>query len=255
MNGRPDPALASLEGTVTVITGAARGIGEATVRVAARQGARVAGLDLSFPTPGAGAAELELTCDVTDETAVVHAVETVADRLGPVRALVNNAGRNAYADPLAMTEQEWDEVFSVDLKGAWLMAKHSLPHMFRLGGGSIVNVASLHAQLTTTGMFPYAAAKAGMVGLTRSLALEVADRGVRVNAVSPGYVHTHLLDEYLTLQDRPGLLDEILAKQPLGRVGQPEEVAQVICFLLSPASSYVTGSVWPVDGGLGARFA
>lgn len=194
--------------------------------------------------------------DITDEDAVAAAMEQIAAAAGaPIEVLVNNAGRNSYGDPAAMTGQEWDEVFAVDLKGAWLCAKHALPGMIAARRGSIVNIASLHAHLTAAGMFPYAAAKSGLVGLTRSLALDVGRYGIRVNAVNPGYTRTAILDEYFKRSADPALEQRILDAHPMGRVAEPEEIAEVVCFLASDAASFVTGADWAVDGGLGARFA
>jgi NAD(P)-dependent dehydrogenase (short-subunit alcohol dehydrogenase family) len=194
------------------------------------------------------------------EPILAAVAESVGARSGwaaeaPVDVLVNNAGRNAYGDPAAMTGDEWDEVFAVDLKGAWLCAKYALPGMIAAGRGSIVNIASLHARLTAAGMFPYAAAKSGLVGLTRSLALDVGRHGIRVNAVSPGYTRTAILDDYFARSEDPTLEEQILGVHPMRRVARPEEIAEVVCFLASDAASFVTGADWAVDGGLGARFA
>jgi NAD(P)-dependent dehydrogenase (short-subunit alcohol dehydrogenase family) len=241
-----------LDGVVVLVTGGSRGIGRAIVELAQKEGARVAFVDVERP---AGAFDaLFVTADVGDERQIAAAVTRVEDELGPIGALVNNAGRNAYADPVQMTEREWDDVFAVDLKGTWLASKHVLPGMIERRAGAIVNIASLHARLTARGMFPYAAAKSGVVGLTRSLALDVAPHNVRVNAVSPGYVRTALVDEYVALR---GAEQEaaMLAVQPLGRIAEPREIAAVVCFLASDAASFVTGADWAVDGGLGARFA
>ena len=154
-----------------------------------------------------------------------------------------------------MTEREWEDVFAVDLKGAWLCARGALPAMIATRRGAIVNIASVHAKLTIQGMFPYAAAKSGLVGLTRSLALEVARYGVRVNAVSPGFTRTHLVDEYFANSGDPDIERKVLNVHPLGRIGEPNEIAEVVCFLASDAASFVTGADWAVDGGLTARFA
>jgi NAD(P)-dependent dehydrogenase (short-subunit alcohol dehydrogenase family) len=241
-----------------VVTGGAQGIGRAIVETAQREGARVAFVDVDAAAGRRTEQELGarfLHADVTGEEEVAGAMSAARESLGAVDVLVNNAGRNVYADPVAMTEAEWDEVFAVDLKGAWLCAKHVLPQMIERRAGSLVNIASLHARLTGRGQFPYAAAKSGLIGLTRSLALELAPQGIRVNAVSPGYTRTATLAEYFDRSDDAELERRVLEVQPLGRVGEPAEIAEVVCFLASDAASFVTGADWAVDGGLGARFA
>lgn len=245
-----------------VVTGGAQGIGRAVVETSLREGARVTLLDVDVEAGPRSAQELAalgdchyVGADVADEADVQAAIARARELLGRIDVLVNNAGRNAYGDPVEMTQAEWDDVFAVDLKAAWLCSKHVLPEMIERGSGSIVNVASLHARLTAQGMFPYGAAKAGLVGLTRSMALEVGPQGVRVNAVSPGYTRTALVQQYFERSDDPDLERRVLDVHPLGRIGEPAEVAEVVCFLASEAASYVTGADWAVDGGLGSRFA
>jgi NAD(P)-dependent dehydrogenase (short-subunit alcohol dehydrogenase family) len=250
-----------LAGEVVLVTGAARGIGRAVAAKAAEEGAAVALLDVLADELASTAADLRQTGakvaaavgDITDENAVRRSVDQLVGELGPVTVLVNNAGKNAYADATEMTVAEWDSVFDVDLKGAWLMARQVLPAMIAARHGSIVNIASIHSHLTTAGMFPYAAAKSGLVGMTRSLALDVAPHNVRVNAVSPGFIATDLLEEFF--DTIPGARDTALDVHPLGRIGTPENVAEVVCFLASEAAAFVTGANWSVDGGLGVRYA
>jgi NAD(P)-dependent dehydrogenase (short-subunit alcohol dehydrogenase family) len=256
--------LDRLAGKVAVVTGGARGIGRAIVEKLAQEGARVSFLDLDEAGGAATARELGghgrgvsfTRADVTREGEVAAAIEEVIRRDDGLDVLVNNAGVNTYFDATAMTEAEWDAVFAVDLKGAWLCCKQALPAMKRAGGGSIVNIASIHAMLTMAGMFPYAAAKAGLVGLTRSLALDYAPVNIRVNAVLPGWTRTRLVEEWFRMQPDPAEAERrVLAAHPLGRLATPMEVANLVAFVASDEASAITGATLAVDGGLGVRFA
>jgi NAD(P)-dependent dehydrogenase (short-subunit alcohol dehydrogenase family) len=199
---------------------------------------------------------LFVPADVASEPEVERLVETCAERLGPPSVLVNNAGRNANFDAARMTEAEWDVFFGVDLKSAWLCAKHVLPHMLAGGEGAIVNVSSIHAAVTLEGFFPYAAAKAGLTGLTRSLALDYGAAGIRVNCVCPGFTDTRLVRESMNRAADPAAAERaMVAGVALGRIASPAEIAATISFLASPDASYVTGATLYVDGGLTARRA
>jgi NAD(P)-dependent dehydrogenase (short-subunit alcohol dehydrogenase family) len=238
---------------VTVVTGGAQGIGRAVVDWCLAHGHAVASLDLeSHEIEGA----LALRCDVASQDAVVSAFRDVERELGPVHGLVNNAGRNAYFDAATMTGQDWDDVLAVDLKAAWYCARAVLPGQRRMGRGSIVNVSSMHSSVSLPGMFPYAAVKAGLDGLTRSLALDEGPHGIRVNAVAPGFTRTRLVTEWLHRQSDPQAAEhEVTCRIPLRRFVEPAEVAQVIGFLLSDASAGMTGAVVPIDGGHSVRMA
>jgi NAD(P)-dependent dehydrogenase (short-subunit alcohol dehydrogenase family) len=253
-----------LAGLVAIVTGGSRGIGRAVVEKCAREGSRVTFFDLDETTGIAAAAALRAEglavefarADVTREADVCEAVAAVIARDGTIDILVNNAGANAYFDATEMTEAQWDAVFDVDLKGAWLCAKHVLPGMKAQRRGSIVNIASIHATLTIAGMFPYAAAKSGLVGLTRSLALDYAPLGIRVNVVCPGWTRTALVDEWFHRQPDPAAAEaSVVNAHPLKRLASPMDIANVVAFVASDEASAITGASLNVDGGLGIQFA
>lgn len=253
-----------LEGRVAVVTGGAQGIGRACCEELAREGARVAILDRNAEAGEAarlGMQEQKLDvaffqADVTREDEVAAAFARLGERWGPAEILVNNAGGNTYYDPVRMSAADWDAALALNLKSAWLCARAALPGMVERGAGAIVNVSSLHARMTARGMFPYAAAKAGLVGLTRSLALEYGPAGVRVNAVLPGWTRTPPVEAWLGRSGKP--VEEgrrLAAVHPLGRIAEAREVARVVVFLASDDASAVAGAEIVVDCGLSAKYA
>jgi len=244
---------------VAVVTGAADGIGWATAQRLAADGWLLALLDLRADAMQSralslGAQHLGLVCDVTDGSSVRTAVATAAARLGTIDALVNNAGiAEQNAPTLEQTAEGFDRVLAVNLRGTFLVTQAVLavmqkqPRDPRGNRGAIVNLASIASLAGIPGRNAYSAAKAGVVGMTRALASEWAREGIRVNAVAPGYVRTALVADLV----QRGTVDghAIASRTPMGRMAEPEEIAEVITFLASPASSYVTGSVLSADGG------
>jgi NAD(P)-dependent dehydrogenase (short-subunit alcohol dehydrogenase family) len=195
-------------------------------------------------------------CDVRDEASIARLAAWCTAEVGVPTVLVNSAGVNLTFDSTTMTSDEWDDAFAVDLKSAWLMAKHVVPAMREAGRGAIVNVASIHSFATLPGFFPYGAAKAGLVGLTRNMALDYGPWGVRVNAVCPGFTRTRLVQESIDRNPDPAAAEaEMVRGVALGRIAEPSEIAATIAFLASDDASYVTGASLLVDGGLTARRA
>ena len=253
--------MTTLEGRVAFVTGGARGIGRACVERLQTAGASVVFCDIDDEAGREVAAFLTdrptpvefAQCDVTSEDEVARAMAKTVEWFGTVDILVANAGIDVPFDAAAMSEDEWQSFFAIDLKSVWLCAKHALPQMRERRRGAIVTIASIHAFVTSTGKFPYAAAKSGVVGLTRSLALDEAKYGIRVNAVCPGYTRTRMLG--IESADDPEATErEMAAIHPLGRIGEPIEIANVVAFLASDEASFITGASILVDGGLSARF-
>jgi 3-oxoacyl-[acyl-carrier protein] reductase len=235
---------------VALITGGSKGIGRATAGALAEAGHRVA-IGYRRDREGAekAAAELDgiaVPVDVTNGEEVDAAFSRVEDTLGSVEVLVNNAGITADGLLMRMRDEQWRQVLVTSLDGAFLTIRRAAGGMVRRRFGRIVNVGSVAGMVGAAGQANYAAAKAGLVGLTRSVARELASRGVTCNLVAPGPIVTSMTD-VLSEQRRA----ELAAYVPLGRMGTPEEVGAVIAFLCSDAASYVTGAVVPVDGGVG----
>ncbi|MFC6823690.1 SDR family NAD(P)-dependent oxidoreductase [Halopelagius fulvigenes] len=250
----------SLEGETAIVTGAAQGLGKQMATGLAEMGADVAIADVDVEKAERTAAELDgetdvvaTEVDVTDEASVEAMVEDVTDRLGPVDVLVNNAGivENSPAEETSL--DSWRRVLAVNLDGVFLCAKHVGQRMLERGGGRIVNIASMSGFDVNVPQkqASYNTTKAGVSMLTKSLAVEWADRGVRVNAIAPGYMRTDLVDE--VLEANPEMEETWLENTPIGRLGRPEELRELVVYLASDASSYMTGSTVVMDGGYTAR--
>jgi NAD(P)-dependent dehydrogenase (short-subunit alcohol dehydrogenase family) len=243
------------------VTGGANGIGAAIVRDVALAGAKVSFVDIDVATSESFVKEMcadgnSVTftrADVGDFAELEHAYNSFVAQFGNVTGVVNNAGVNSYADPVEMTDEQWDAFFAVDLKSIWYTAKLALPAMRVAHKGSIVNIGSIHGHLTYPNFFPYGAAKSAVMGLTRNLGVDEGQHNIRTNTVSPGYVLTSLTRGWL--QSEPGREERVLSVQPMERMAEPSEIAKVVTFLLSDDASFVNGSDWPVDGGLSARSA
>ena len=244
------------DGRVAIVTGAARGIGAGTARRFAEEGAAVAVLDLdesaaAETAAGLGATRaLGLACDVSDADAVEGAVQRVVDELGGLDVLVNNAGITRDNLLFKMSEDDWDSVLAVHLKGAFLMSRAAQKHMVQAKYGRILNLSSVSA-LGNRGQANYAAAKMGMQGFTRTLALELGPFGVTANAIAPGYIVTEMTDATARrVGVDPEEYREAAAKaNPVRRVGWPEDVAAAAAFLCSEEAGYITGQTLYVDGG------
>jgi 3-oxoacyl-[acyl-carrier protein] reductase len=244
-----------MEGRVALVTGASRGIGRAAALALAGAGHRVA---LCYRADSEGAAEttaavreaggeaLAVQADVVDPAALDLAFKEVESTWGPVQVLVNNAGVTRDGLLLRMGDDAWSDVIRTNLDGAFYAIRRAAPAMVRGRFGRIVNVGSVAGMMGSAGQANYAAAKAGLVGLTRSVARELASRNVTCNLVLPGPIDTAMI-EALSAARR----EELAGQVPLGRLGTPEEVAAVIAFLVSEPAGYITGALVPVDGGLG----
>ena len=244
---------------VALVTGAASGIGKASAMLLGRLGARV--VLVSLPDTGgeqvareiesAGGSARFVPADVSKGADCERAVRSAVETFGRLDLAMNNAGTFAMGKLLAdEDEATWDRVHSVNLKGVFLCMKHEIRAMLATGGGAIVNTSSIAGLVGEATMAIYAASKHGVIGLTRTAALEYAQQNIRINAICPGGTRTNMFD---AVKDAPGFIEMVNSLHPVGRMGEPEEIAAAAVFLLSPEASFITGATLAVDGGLTAR--
>ena len=246
--------FSTLKGKTVLVTGGNRGIGKSIVKMLAHHGLNIA---FTYNHNEAQAIELieslklkdvnirKYKMNLEDEEEVCNTIKNIEDDFGEIDYLVNNAGiiRDSYM--LLMSSSDWNKVLTTDLTGAFLLTREVLPTMLSKKNGAIVNVASIAGLIGVAGQTNYCAAKAGLIGLTKALAKEVAGKGIRVNAIAPGYVDTDMINT-IDIKNNSSYLEKI----PLKRVATPDEIASVVLFLLSDGASYITGTTIEVDGGL-----
>jgi len=239
---------ARLAGKIAVVTGAASGIGAATARLFAAEGALVTGLDR---TP-AGEADgvVHRQADITDADAIDQAIAEVLRRHGRIDVLVNNAGADVFSDPLQLSDADWERCFALNLKGAWHLIRAVLPSMLEQRAGAIVNIASVHGHRIIRDSFPYPVAKHALIGMTRSLGIQYAAQGVRVNSISPGLIMVPRIQAWFDATPDPAATrraqEQLL---PCRRIGEPGEVAHTALFLASDEARFINATDILIDGG------
>jgi len=243
-----------LNAKTAVITGGARGIGKATALTLAGAGANVALLDVmgeeaektAGEVRGLGVACTAWRADVTDSAQVTDVMKRIAEAFGTIDVLVNNAGITRDNLLLRMSDEDWDQVLAINLRGAFLCTRAASRYMLKQRSGKIISIASVVGVIGNAGQCNYSASKAGLIGLTKSAARELASRAITVNAIAPGYVRTAMTEK---LSDKAR--EQLLTQIPLRRLSEPQDIANAVLFLAGPQSDYVTGHVLHVDGGMG----